>query len=75
MATEQWNRLKKANKLKSIIDDFHKNEYAIYNDRTGKPEESVDISTYTLDHRHRGKPEESKRLLIDAKSVIDKLLE
>ena len=56
MATEQYQRLKKADNLKLIIDAFHKNEDAIYNDRPGNSEES-------------------KRLLIDARAVIDKLLE
>ena len=56
MATEQWKRLKKADKLKEIVDSFHRNEAAIYNDRPGNYEES-------------------KRLLIESRAVIDKLLE
>ena len=55
MATEQWKRLKKADKLLSIVETIHRIEDAIYNDRPANPDES-------------------KRLLIDAKLVIDKLL-
>ena len=55
MATEQWKRLKKADKLLSIVETIHRIEDAIYNDRPGNSAES-------------------KRLLIDAKLVIDKLL-
>ena len=55
MATEQWKRLKNADKLLSIVETIHRIEDAIYNDRPGNPDES-------------------KRLLIDAKLVIDKLL-